>query len=101
MLNELEPLIGQWYAHFDKGQRFFVVEIEEVEGTVEIQHFDGNIEAISFDEWHDLDIELSEEPENWTGALDMAEDDDLGAGVTDTTSSDWSEPSEDYRQPNK
>lgn len=98
MFNELEPLIDQWYAHFDKGQLFYVVDIDEVEGTVELQHFDGNLEAISYEEWRSLDIELSEEPENWTGALDMAVDDDLGAEVTETSFNDWSEPSEDYNQ---
>jgi len=44
---------------------------------------------------------LSEEPENWTGALDIAEKDDLGTGVTDTSAGDWSEPGEEYRRRNK
>jgi hypothetical protein len=101
MPNELDPLIDQWYAHVDKGQRFFVTAINEEENTVDLQHFDGDVEEISLDEWRDLDIELSEEPESWTGALDIAEQDDLGTGVTDTTPDDWSEPGEDYRRPDK
>ena len=52
-------------------------------------------------EWLDLKIELSEEPENWSGALDIAEQDDLGTGVTDTRPDDWTEPGENYRRPNK
>ena len=101
MPNELDPLIDQWYAHVDKGQRFFVTAINEEENTVDLQHFDGDVEEISLDEWRDLDIELSEEPESWTGALDIAEQDDLGTGVTDTTPDDLSEPGEDYRRPDK
>jgi 5,10-methenyltetrahydromethanopterin hydrogenase len=101
MRNELDPRIEQWYAHLDKGQRFFVIDIDEEENTVEIQHFDGDIEELSMEEWRDLQIELSEEPENWAGALDIAEKDDLGTGVTDTTPADWTEPGEDYRRPNK
>lgn len=101
MRNEFDPRIDQWYAHFDKGQRFFVIDIDEVENTVEIQHFDGDIEEFSLEEWRDLRIVLSEEPENWSGALDIAEKDDLGTGVTDTSSADWSEPGKDFRPRNK
>jgi 5,10-methenyltetrahydromethanopterin hydrogenase len=101
MRNELDPIIDQWYAHLDKGQRFFVIDIDDDENMVEIQHFDGDIEELSLEEWRDLAIEVSEEPENWAGALDIAESDDLGTGVTDTSAGDWSEPGEDYRRPNK
>ena len=101
MPNELDPIIDQWYAHLDKGQRFFVVAINEEEKTVDIQHFDGEIQELSMNEWRNLQIELSVEPENWTGALDIAEQDDLGTGVTDTRPDDWTEPGEDYRRPDK
>jgi hypothetical protein len=100
MINELDPRIDQWYAHRDKGQRFFVVDIDEANETVEIQHFDGDLEELSMDEWRDLLIELSDEPENWSGALDIAANDDLGTGITDTSADDWSEPGEDFRRPN-
>ena len=101
MPNELDPIIDQWYAHLDKGQRFFVVAINDEEKTVDIQHFDGEIQELSMNEWRNLQIELSVEPENWTGALDIAEQDDLGTGVTDTRPDDWTEPGEDYRRPDK
>ena len=101
MPNELDPQVEQWYAHIDKGQRFYVVAIDQVDNSVEIQHFDGDLEEISMEEWRDLRIELSEEPENWTGALDIAEPDDLGTGITDTQPDDWTEPGEDFRRPNK
>jgi hypothetical protein len=101
MPNELDPIVDQWYAHLDKGQRFYVVAIDEVGNAVELQHFDGDLEELSLEEWRELDIELSEEPENWAGALDIAEQDDLGTGVTDTTADDWTEPGEDFRRPNK
>lgn len=101
MPNELDPIIDQWYAHLDKGQRFFVVAINEEENTVDIQHFDGELQELSMNEWRGLKIELSEEPENWSGALDIAEQDDLGTEVTDTRPEDWTEPGEDYRRPDK
>ena len=101
MPNELDPQIDQWYAHLDKGQRFYVVEVSEDSGNVELQHFDGDLEELSLDEWRNLNIILSEAPENWSGALDIANKDDLGTGVTDTSYGDWEEPGEDYRPSNK
>jgi len=101
MPNELDPQIDQWYAHLDKGQRFYVVDVSEDSGNVELQHFDGDLEELSLDEWRNLNIILSEAPENWSGALDIANKDDLGTGVTDTSSGDWEEPGEDYRPSNK
>ncbi len=101
MPNELDPRIDQWYAHLDKGQRFYVVDVSEDRDNVELQHFDGDLEELSLDEWRNLNIILSEEPENWSGALDIANEDDLGTGVTDTRSADWEEPGEDYTPRNK
>jgi len=96
MPNELDPIPDQWYTHIDKGQRFYVTAIDEPNGTVEIQHFDGDIEEFSFEEWCELDIELSVAPENWAGALDIAEQDDLGTEITDTSPDDWREPEKEF-----
>ena len=97
MPNEFDPLIDQWYAYQDKGQRFYVTAIDEATGSIEVQHFDGDIEEFTLDEWRELNIDLSVEPENWDGALDFGELDDLGTEVTDTTQEDWTEPQEDLR----
>jgi hypothetical protein len=97
MPNEFDPLVGQWYAHMEKGQRFYVTACDEDTGTVEVQHFDGDIEEFSLEEWQELDIELSEEPENWAGALDIDSWDDLGTGITDTSEEDWTEAQKDFR----
>ena len=42
MRNELDPQIGQWYAHLDKGQRFYVVAIDDEENTIEISEKSNN-----------------------------------------------------------
>lgn len=97
MPNELDPLEDQWYAYLDKGQRFYIVAIDEDTSTVEVQHFDGDLEELTLDEWRELNIQLSEQPENWDGALDIGEQDDLGTEVTDTNQEDWREPQQDYR----
>lgn len=96
MPNELDPQVDQWYAHLDKGQRFYVTAIDEKDKTVEAQHFDGDIVEFSLDEWRVMNIELTDEPENWTGALDIGERDDLGTEITDTSSRDWNAPQDEY-----
>lgn len=97
MPNSFEPRIGQWYSHTDKGQRFFITAVDDKDTTVEIQHFDGDIEEFTFEEWGGLDIELSEPPESWSGPLDIAEQDDFGTEITDTEPDDWNEPGQDFR----
>ena len=83
MPNELDPLEDQWYTFVDKGQRFYIVAIDEDASTIEVQHFDGDLEEYSFDDWRELGVELSEAPENWDGALDLGELDDLGTEITE------------------
>ncbi len=96
MSNEFDPIVDQWYYHQDKGQRFLITAVDEHAGTVEVQHFDGDIEEFSLDEWRELDIALSEEPENWSGVMDIAEQDDLGTEITDTNPADWSDPLKEF-----
>lgn len=91
-MTEADPIVGNWYNHLDKGQLFLVVAYDEDEGVIEIQHFDGDVEELSLDEWQVIPIEPCEEPENWFGAVDIAEDDDLGTAITDTEHTDWTDP---------
>ena len=96
MPNELDPRVEQWYSHLDKGQRFVVTAVDEENDTVEVQHFDGDLEEYTLDDWYQLDLELCEEPENWSGAMDISERDDLGTEITDTSGADWSEALEEF-----
>lgn len=87
-----KPIVNQWYRHLDKGQRFFVTAVDEEDGTVEIQHFDGDVEEFDTSEWHQQKIEPIEQPEDWTGPVDDIERDDLGYSETDMTEEEWAEP---------
>ncbi|MDH5547662.1 MAG: hypothetical protein OEZ43_18955 [Gammaproteobacteria bacterium] len=98
---DLEPVVDNWYLHLDKGQNFRVIAVDDVIGVIEIQHFDGDIEEITFDDWAELEIELSEEPTNWAGALDIAEPDDYGTEITDTADDDWLDPIQEVKKPTK
>lgn len=98
MTTALEPQVSQWYRHLDKGQQFYVTAIDD-EGTVEIQHFDGDVEEMDLDDWRELDLEAIEPPEDWTGPVDDVERDDLGYSDTGMSPEDWSEPLEEKVKP--
>jgi hypothetical protein len=87
----MDPMVENWYLHLDKGQRFVVQAVDDERGLVELQHYDGDLEEVSLDEWSQMDIELSEPPENWGGAIDVGEIDDFGTEVTDTSKDEWDE----------
>ena len=97
MVTEVDPIVGNWYRHLDKGQSFEVVAVDEDSGTVDIQHFDGDVEEISFDNWYQLEVDISEPPEDWTGAMDDIVRDDLGYSETEMQREDWSEPLEEVK----
>ena len=76
MSYDLDPIVGNWYLHVEKGLDFEVVALDEDAASVEIQYLDGSIDEISLDEWYELDLEPAEPPEDWTESLDSAETDD-------------------------
>ena len=92
MSTEVDPIVDNWYQHLDKGQRFLVLDVNEDDGLVEVQHFDGDLEEISLEEWYQLELGTAEAPENWSGPLDIGTKDDFGTEITDTDIREWSEP---------
>jgi hypothetical protein len=92
MAKDQLPVVSQWYRHLDKGQQFQVTAIDEDEGAVDIQHFDGDVEELDLDSWREFDIEAIEPPEDWTGPMDDVERDDLGYSDTGMTGADWGRP---------
>ena len=102
MTIESDPIIGNWYYHLGKGQRFRVVAMDEESQTVEVQYFDGTLDEHELEIWYQLDIEPCEAPENWSGPQDIDNLDDLGTEITDTSRSDWDEPLNEFEpQPEK
>jgi hypothetical protein len=82
MNNRLEPIIGHWYSHLDKGDLFQVVAIDRNSETIEVQEFDGGLDEFDFEEWRELYVEEAAAPEDWTGPVDDVETDDLGYSDT-------------------
>lgn len=88
------PEVGQWYAHRDKGQTFQVVAFDEDDGLVELQDFDGDVDEVDLDTWHEMQLERAEPPEDWTGPVDDADADDDGGDsiAADAPARDWRGP---------
>jgi hypothetical protein len=96
MNTEAKPIIGDWYCHLDKGQRFQVVAIDETSGTVELQDFDGTLEEYDLEIWHEMDLAPCSAPESWAGAVDVGNKDDYGTEVTDTQGHDWNSAGDEF-----
>jgi hypothetical protein len=76
---EYAPTVGQWYEDLENDETFQVIRVDEDGEIIEIQHLDGDTEELDVEEWAELDLELADEPEGWsgsTGESDVDEDDD-------------------------
>jgi hypothetical protein len=70
MNNEFTPRVGDWYQNIS-GENFEIVALDDDEATLEIQYFDGAVEEVDFDSWHELEIAPIEPPEDWSGSMDI------------------------------
>lgn len=91
---DIDPIVGNWYQRLDQEQKFEVVAIDEDEGVVEIQYFDGELEGIDLDTWHDLELEPMEPPEDWTGPLDNVNDEEEAEVPADWSAGEWHDEEE-------
>jgi hypothetical protein len=80
IMNDIDPIIGNWYKNLETGTDFEVVAVDENAQTVEIQHFEGEVEEWELDLWYEMVLEAIEPPEDWSGPFDELEPDDLGYG---------------------
>jgi hypothetical protein len=68
------PRVGAWYRDA-AGELFEVVALDEDDGTVEVQHYDGTIEEYDLDAWFDSQIAVAAPPEDYSGSLDIERED--------------------------
>jgi hypothetical protein len=76
--------VGKWYRASD-GEALEVVALDEDDGTVEVQYFDGTVAEFELEDWEaqraNGEIEDAEAPEDWTGSVDVdVEDEEEGGG---------------------
>ena len=80
--------IGDWYRKVG-GELFEIVAIDEADGTIEIQDFDGTVEEVEIEAWYDMHCRPADPPEDYSGSLDIESEDYLakrdGAGRKDCT----------------
>lgn len=76
MSRDNEPVVGQWYEIVDEEETFRVLSVDEDEELVEIEYLDGEIDRLDLEEWHELDLDLIEEPEGWSDEDDEDDDDE-------------------------
>ena len=76
------PTIGRWYRR-SNGTLFEVVAVDQRDGTIEIQFFDGTIDEVEFENWPRLIIESVGAPDDWSGSVDMDPEDFKGATASD------------------
>ena len=76
-----QPGIGDWYR-LQGGALFEVVALDDDDGTIEIQYFDGTVEEMDIEDWEtqceDGALESAEPPEDWSGSVDVESADDEG-----------------------
>jgi hypothetical protein len=74
-----QPDIGEWYR-IRGGDQFEVVAIDEDDGTIEVQYFDGTVEEIDVGDWEaqgaNGEIEQTDAPEDWSGSVDVDDGED-------------------------
>ena len=70
------PVPGQWYESLEDEETFQVLSIDEDAELIELQYEDGDVEEIDYETWQELDLDLTEEPEGWSGPDDEDDDDE-------------------------
>src|SRR6516165_3368448 len=67
-----QPGIGDWYR-LNGGALFEVVALDDDDGTIEIQYFDGTVEEMDIEDWEaqweEGALESAEAPEDWSGSV--------------------------------
>lgn len=76
MSRDHNPVPGKWYENLEDGEVFQVLSVDEDSELIELQYEDGDVEEVDYETWQELDLNLTEEPEGWTGGDDEGDDDD-------------------------
>jgi hypothetical protein len=86
-----QPAIGDWYR-LSGGALFEVVALDDDDGTIEIQYFDGTVEEMDIEDWEtqweDGVLEAAEAPEDWSGSVDVEATDEGRSSGSDSLGED-------------
>jgi hypothetical protein len=74
-----QPSVGEWYR-LNGGELFEVVAVDDDDGTIEIQYFDGTVEEMDLEDWEaqceERALEAAQPPEDWSGSVDVEPDEE-------------------------
>lgn len=92
------PVPGQWYKSLDDEEVFLVLSIDEDSELIELQYEDGDVEEIDYETWQELDLNLTGQPEGWSGSVakEDEEDDDWDDDEDDDEDDEDDEDDDDY-----
>lgn len=71
-----KPKLDSWYED-EEGRRFRIVAIDDRDGAIEIQYFDGDVAEVEGDTWYLLDLKSIADPGYGSGPFDDLEQDNL------------------------
>ena len=94
MSRDYEPTPGQWYENLEEEESFRVLSVDEDSELIEIEYLDGDIEEIDVEAWHEMDLDLTDEPEGWSDS-DEEEDEEEEEEDEDEDDDDWDDDDED------
>ncbi len=86
------PVPGQWYESLEDEEVFQVLSIDEDSELIELQYEDGDVEEVDYETWQEFDLDLTEEPEGWSGSDDDDKDDEEEDEEDDD---DWDDDEDD------
>ena len=97
MSRDYEPTPGQWYENIEEEESFRVLSVDEDSELIEIEYLDGDIEEIDVEAWHEMDLEMIQEPEGWSDADedDEDEEEDDEDEDEDEDDDDWDDDDDD------
>ena len=96
MSRDYEPVPGQWYENLEEEESFRVLSMDEDSELVEIEYLDGDIEEIDLETWHEMDLELTSEPEGWAESEEDEDEEDEDEEDEDDWDEDDDEDDEDF-----
>ena len=87
--------VDDWYEDAEDGRSFRIVAVDEDDGTIEVQYFDGDVEEFDKDTWYQMNLTKIAEPEDWSGPFDDLETDDMGETYRAKRPEDWNGPADE------
>jgi hypothetical protein len=90
-----EPVPGQWYQNVEEEETFRVLTVDEDSELIEIEYLDGDIEELDIEAWHEMDLELTSEPEGWSDEEEDEEEEEEEDEDEDEDDDDWDDDDED------